>query len=481
LSGPKAFAAAGEAVIKADEYVKSDLDSNTTIAKKNVQLTNENGQIEAEQLVYNSDSGLVNASGGVKLTTPEGITIQAEQLAYNFNTQEAAFSGGIKLTTQNAVQIKAEQLDYHGNTGLVTASGGVEITTGTGIYQTETIEYNLNDATGSSGPVTITFNTTSSRDFSMVGQSMVIADGITRVIKPKITRCQMPRPEYQYVAKEAAYDGRYMRLKHMILFLKGIPIFYLPVLKLDMTNLNFPDIQPGYNQEDGFFVKYDYSARLSENMSLDFTGLYRSNDYSSLLFGLTTSKDNTSNYTGLYYNTDSEGYGISDRITYNAPLFIASLDGSLDFSANDSTQLGFSVTRKYWKSPLGHWQFGIVGRNVSSIDGSGAEYGGTYGGYRLDYSPFSYFSLSLLRLYSFEGGDYRDFMEEFKLGSNWMYNATIPLPKTYSFSLYGTYNSDQELWIHQIYQINYRTDCLNLSAGWDNASSSWVTAIRIRL
>jgi lipopolysaccharide export system protein LptA len=457
------------------------LNSKTTIAKKNARLTNENGHIEADQISYNNESGIINATGGVKLTLKDGTNIQADQLVYNINTHEGAVSGKVKLTAQDVVEITAQQLDYNGNSSLVKASGGVEITTDNGVYQTETIEYNLNEATGFSGPVSMTINA-KGRGFSVTGKSMGFSEGIARIAKAKITRCQLSHPEYQYVAKEADYDGRYLRLKSIFLYLKGIPIFYLPVLKLDIANLNFPDIEPGYNHDDGFFVKYDYSAHLTENIRWKFTGIYRSDDYSSLLFGITASKEKISNYTGLYYNTDSQGYGIEDRLTYNTQLFVTTIDGSKDFSDNNATQLGFSFTRKYWDSPLGKWQLGILVRDVSKEDGSGGEYGGTYGGYRLDYNPFSNLTLSLLQLYSLDGGnDYRDFMDEFKLGSNLMYSWTIPLKNPYSLGLNGTYNNEQSLWIHQIYQLNYQTDCLNLSVGWDNALRSWTYTASINL
>jgi Organic solvent tolerance protein OstA len=479
-----AFAANGQAVIEADEYVKTDLNSKTTVAKKNVRVTNDKGKIEADQLTYDSDSGIVIASGGVKLTTQDGTMIQSAQLEYNMKTLEAAFSGGVILTTNGAVKMTAQQMNYNGNSGLAAASGDVKMTTGHGIYQTEAIQYNLNTATGSSGPVSMIIDA-KPRNFKIMGDSLEISNGIDTIIKPRITRCQETNSEYQFRSKEATYDGRYLHLINTILYIKGIPVLPLWTVTLDMTNLNFPEIEPGYDPTYGFYFKYHDSGHLSERIRWSDDLYYRSKYYSTASFGLTASKDRISNYTGMFYTTQydtiAEGYGFEDRITYNLPLLISSIDGSMSFSDNDSTQLGFSVTRKYFESPLGRWQLGILGRKVTEVDINGEEYGGTYGGYRLDYNPHPNFSLSLLRIYSIEGEDYRDFMQDFKIGSNWMYNGVVPLKKPWSFGVNGTYNSDQSLWIYQRYEIYYQTDCFNLAYGWDNATKSNIFTIQVRL
>jgi hypothetical protein len=468
------FAAAEQAVIEAEGYLKTDLDSNTTIAEKSVKLTSDKGQIEADKLTYNGNSGIVNASGKVKLTSPTGIILQAEQLVYNINTKEAQFSGGVQMTVNDGLTITAAQLDYHGAQGLIRAIGGVKIVSSHGTYETETLDYNLNDATGSSGPIRTTINATD-RNFIITGDAMETTNDITKITSVRITRCQMPHPETLIVAKEAKYDGQYLYLKSVVAYIKGIPVFYYPLMTLDVNNLKFPNIEPGYNQDDGLYIKYHDSVALSKNIDWHFSGELRTHDYSSLVSGITVKNGNISDYAGFYYYTESAGYGVEERLTYDRPLVTTTIDGSKSFSSNNAYQLGLSITRKYWESPLGKWQFGVLGRKVYELEGSDVEYGGTYDGYRLDYTPHPYVTLSLLRLYSCKQEDYGygdDFMDEFKIGSNLMYNVGIPLRKAYSLSLNGTYNVDQSLWIHQIYQINHQTDCIFITFGWDEAEKS---------
>jgi lipopolysaccharide export system protein LptA len=487
-NGNLAFAAETEANIVAEGFVKTDLTSNITIAEKNVKVTYNLGEVEADQIQYNHNSGIVEATGNVILTSKTGIVLKARKVIYDLNSTEAQASGGIQLTSQNGLRLTAAQLDYNANNGLVKASGEVKVDGIHGAYETETLEYNLNDGTGSSGAISMTLK--ANRDIKIKADSMTLKNGKYQFRRPRITRCQEVNPEYQYVAKEAIYDGRYMRLNSIILYIKGVPAFYLISLNLDMTNLFFPHIELNYDHDNGLSIQYEYSDHLSDNLRWNFTGLYRSKTYSTLIWGLRGSKDNLSNSVNLYYNTEGHNtdgmdyisnYGINDCVTYNYALFVATLDGAKDFSEANGSELGFTFTRKYFESPVGKLQFGILGRRVSKEDGAGTEYGGIYGGYRLDYNPHPYFTLSLLSLYSLEGEkDYRDFMSDFKLGFNWMYNSVIPLYKSYSLGLNGTYNSDEELWIHQIYQINYQTDCLNLRYGWDNASQSVVFGFNIR-
>jgi lipopolysaccharide export system protein LptA len=480
------FAAETEANIVAEGFVKTDLASGTTIAEKNVKVTYNLGAIEADQIRYNQKSGLVEASGNVKLTSQTGIVLRAERLVYDLNTGEAQVTGGVGVKSPDGLSMTARQVNYNNKSGLAKAFGEVKVNNGNETLETETLDYDLKNGTGSSGAVSMILHT-QSRDALVHADSMTLDGALYHFKNLKVTRCDRTHPEYQFVAKEGVYDGRYMELKSIFIYIKGVPVFYLPFKTLDMTNLWFPDIQLGYSHDDGLAVGYRYSAPINQNLDWRFGLLYRTNDYSTLKLGLNAKKDNISNYAGVYFDTpysgvtDSEGAGIQDTITYNQPLFVTNIDGSKSFSANDdASELGFSITRKYWKSPLGRWQLGVLSRKVSNDD-DGTEYGGTYGGYRLDYNPHPYLTLSLLRLYTLEGGDnWGDYMDDFKIGSNLMYSGEIPLRKFYSLGYSGTYSSTESLWIHQIYQINYRTDCLSLALGWDEAEHATVTKFMIR-
>ncbi len=486
INGNSAFAAVTEANIVAEGFVKTDLASSTTTAEKNVKVTYDLGEIEADQIQYNHNSGLVDATGNVKLTSQTGIVLQTERLVYDLNTGEAQATGGVQMKSPDGFSMTARQLNYYNKQGLVKALGGVKVTSIDGTFETETLDYDLNNGTGSSGTVSMIMNT-KSRDVLVHADSMILEGALYHFKNLKVTRCERVHPEYQFVAKKGVYDGRYLTLNSIFLQLEGVPVFYLPSKILDMTNLWFPNIQLGYSHDDGLMVSYRHSASINKNLDWQMNTLYRSKDYSTLQLGLDAKKDEISNYIGIYFDianaavTDSKGNGIQDIITYNKPLLVTTIDGSTSFSANDNaTELGFSITRKYWKSPLGRWQFGILSRKVSN-DNGGTEYGGTYGGYRLDYNPHPYFTLSLLRLYTLEGGDnWGDYMDNFKIGSNWMYSGEIPLRQPYSLGFSGTYNSTESLWIHQIYQINYRTDCLNLTLGWDEAEHTPVIGFNIR-
>ncbi len=473
------YAAATEANIVAEGFVKTDLSSDTTTAEKNVKVTDDFGVIEADRIQYNYNAGLVEANGNVKLTSQTGIVVQSERLVCDLNTGEAQATGGVHMTSPDAITLTARQLNYNNKQEFAKAVGEVKVTNGNGTFETETLNYDLKNGTGSSEAVSMVLHT-KNRDALVHADSMILNGTLYHFKNLTMTRCEKSHPEYQFVAREGVYDGRYLELNNIFVQLKGVPVFYLPSKTFDMTNIWFPEIQLDYNHDDGLKFGYRYSAPMNGNMGWRIATIYRSNDYSTLHLGLNMKKENISNYTGIYFNTDSEGYGLGDTITYDKPLFVATLDGSKSFSSNDATELGFSITRKYWESPLGRWQVGMLSRKVSKDDG-GTEYGGTYGGYRLDYNPHPYFTLSLLRLYTLEGGDdWGDYLDEFKIGSNWLYNGGIPLNQTYSLGFSGTYNSTESLWIHQIYRIYYGTDCLKLSLGWDEAKRSMVTGFNIR-
>jgi lipopolysaccharide export system protein LptA len=478
LDTEKVFATDLQPILEADD-IKTDFDLNVKIAKGNVKLIIELGQIEADNLQLNTQSGIAEAMGKVKVVLETGTVLQSNNLTCNIITKEVQLDGGVQLIGRDGLKVTATQLRYNGNTGMIDTVGEVRINNVLGICETEILEYNVLTATGFTGPVRITVNAPK-RNIRVTGESMEVTNNTFKIEKGKITRSEAENPEYQLVTKELTFDGKFLSLKSIVIFIKGVPLFYYPALSLNIDNFNLPIIDPRYNNRGDLSIKYRSSGPINDDFDWNLKVLFRNHDYSSLEPGVTYRNGSISDYIGLYYKTESMGYGIKEHFTYNWSHITADIDGLKDFSRNRAYQLGFAVTRKYWSSPVGRWRFGVLGRKIYELDDKDTEFGGVYGGYRLDYNPHPYVTLSLLRLISFEGGDYRNYLDSYKIGSNIMYGLTIPMQKKYSLGLNGTYNCEQSLWIHQIYQINYKTDSLFIKFGWDEAKKAPVFGTLIK-
>lgn len=404
----------------------------------------------------------------------------AGNINYDMDTNSTSASQDVVLTKED-ITIECQELIYNGKTGDVQASGDVKITTAKYTYQTENLNYNLNQKMGDLAEFKGKLKE-GSDDYYFTGKEGALNDEAGTVSKASMTRCPKPKPDYVLTAKRINYDNQRVYLHHAILKVKGIPIFYFPRLSFKTDNSDLPDVKLNYDDEEGLQVNFDYAGPIENRRSWHYKGELSTKGPNTVGFGVKYYfKDNLSNRVNLVY--DFEGFwALDDQISYNAGLFNLYLDGIIEFSDREEKQLGIRLTRKYWETPIGKWRFGILARNVYALDSAEQEYGGTYWGHQLDYTPSKYLMFSYLGLDSEKNNeDFRDFLEDYKLGNNYLYNISIPLAKSFSLNLDGTYNPDvNNDWIRRVFGVKYEICCFRLSAGWNDISESWEMDARIK-
>lgn len=399
---------------------------------------------------------------------------------YDMETNFATASKDVTLT-KGDITIECQELIYNGKTGDVQASGNVKISTNKFVYQTESLNYNLNQEIGNLAEFKGKIKG-DSRDYFFTGSEGRLAGETGTISQAIMTRCPKSKPDYELKAKRIDYNSERVYLRRVVLKVKGIPLFYFPRLSFKTDNNDLPDVKLDYDNEDGLQLGIDYTGPVQNNRSWHFKGELSTKASKVIGFGVKNYfGDHVSNRANLAY--DSDGFWvIDDQFNYDIKFFNLNLDGIKEFSDAEETELGIRLTRKYWKTPIGKWQFGVLARDVYALDSLKQEYGGTYWGYQLDYNPIKYMTLSYLQLDSKETNeDYRDFLENFKLGDNYLYNINIPLTEKYSLGLDGTYNTDfDDYWVSRFYRIKYETCCFRLSAGWDDVDKSWEFKTRIK-
>ncbi len=485
-----AFAADNQVTIEAEGNVNYDLESHITTATGHVKVTHEKGFIIADELTYNSIDGFLEAVGSVKASSNEGLVIGADRLTYDRNTGTAEFNKHVKLTSNDDLTITAEHLTYNETTGLAIASGGVEITQKQSTYQTAELVYNHQTGQGSSGGSVSCFigNNSGGRGIKLNGETMEIADEVTTLKKNVFTRCQRPKPEYNITATKIAYDGDRVKLWNAIVFLHGVPFFYLPYLSYRVGADHLLDLEPGYNSDDGFYITYSYDAPVENGRNWFINGVYKTKDTSTYGAGFRIYKNNLSNRITVKFNDPISGddyWSVSDTVSYNMPLFSLSASGSRQFNTSEETHYNLRLTGKRQNSPLGSWRAGILAEKITAVYRSN-KYGGIYAGCRLDYYPNQYLTFSLLKIdpqSTLPGRGFETLLSDYnyRFGSNWLYNIRAPLGKDFSFAMDGSYNSSQDLWIDRNYKIVRKTCCFSLSLGWDDIEKAHTFSWSIRL
>ena len=439
---------------------------NEMITKNPVKLENEMMALDAKEINYSNDNGIIEASGGVTVT---------------FKNDD--------------LRLETEQLTYNSIDGIVKASGIVKMITSQAVFLINTITCDIKNKTGSGGSLTGTIfgNAVDVRDYSITGKSIEYKNGIKVISRATVTRCPKVKPDYLFKAKKVTIKEKRVYLSNIVLYIKGIPIFYFPEFSflIGKKDWDLPPIQINFDKVYGTIINENSIAPI--NSKWDF----RTN--------IAVETEGTSNVgVGIGYhfnnklldcfsvNNDLAGnWKLADAVFYNTRNFLFSVDGLAALSGTDEGQFGFSITRKYWRGWGGDWQFGILARREAKrVDQNSAFYGGIYGGFQLDYKPFKNLTLSVLQLnnyviytqpnmFSNNAGqdDYNDFYVS--IGTNFLYNYNIPLNQSFKFNLSGQYNFTQKYyytgqqWVTQNYSIVYDSCCYAIKLGWDNVFQGW--------
>jgi hypothetical protein len=422
-----------------------------------VQLKNERFSLEAEQINYSGDDGSMEAVGGV-----------------------------ILVDNKTGLRMETEQLIYNSGNGIVKVPGAAKITTNQAVFRLDSLTYDLKNETGYGGSLQGTV-TGYVRDYQVTGTGIEFKDGVEIIFNPKVTRCLRPKPDYYFTAVQVKIESKKVRLANVLLYIKGIPVFYLPSLTLYTGNKDwdFPEIQIDYSEAKGLILEAKTTSPVKNRIDFH-TNIYietRGNSDVGAGFGYQFGRYFADQIT---ISNDLKGtWKIKDELAYNTSDFLIVADGLKSVTgSSDERRLGLSATRKYWQGFGGSWRFKVLARYLAKFDNSGAEYGGTYAGYQLDYKPIDNLSFSVLRLDTYFGpGDYRDF--EVYPGLNLLYNWTIPLSKSFSLNLSGANNMpgtyylagvkypDLQYWVHQDYKISYNSCCWSFNLGWDDVAKSW--------
>lgn len=407
----------------------------------------------------------IEAAGGIDYDMESNLTTASQDV----------------VLTKGDLRIECQKLIYNGQTGAVQASGGVKIITSKFVYQTETINYNIHEAIGDLPQFKGELKD-DSRTYYFSGKNGALTGDTGTLQKVIMTTCPKPKPDYVLTAKRIDYDKERVYLRNVVLKIKKVPVFFFPRLSFKRDNNDLPDLSLKYDGTDGLQLNFDYAGPVENNRGWHYQGELSTRGSNLIGFGVKYYfGDQLSNRINLNYDFDGF-WKLSDSFNYGTRLVNLTVDGSQEFSDAEKTEVGIRLTRKYWETPIGRMQFSLLARDVFAIDSVNREYGGTYWGHQLDFNPSKYIVLSYLRLDSHETNeDYRDFLEDYKLGDNYLYNINIPLSSKYSLTFDGNYNPDwEDDWVNRYYGIKYENCCFRLLAGWNDIDKSLEFSGRIK-
>ncbi|PLX83605.1 MAG: hypothetical protein C0617_10725 [Desulfuromonas sp.] len=185
------------------------------------------------------------------------VTLEADQLSLDESTSTYQATGQVRLT-KGVVTLEADQLQWNSATGTATARGGVRLAEPQGVLEGEALTVDLESGSGrlEQGRVTLRDS-----NFHIAGEDIErLGEDTYRIRRGTFTTCEGAVPSWKFGAGEfnVTLEG-YARAKHLLLYLRDIPVLYVPYL-----------IYPAKQErQSGFLLpRYGYSQKRGTSLSL---------------------------------------------------------------------------------------------------------------------------------------------------------------------------------------------------------------------
>ncbi len=196
------------------------------------------------------------------LDDKQEIDVTADRLEYDAERKLLIGSGNV-IVSQGTGSLKADFVTVHTVSEDVYAAGHVEFKDGDRVWQGDELTYNFKTEQGDFGQ----FNAYLNPLYIRAKDSERTSPEFFEVKDVFISSCEGEKPEFYITAKEATIESeRYVRAKHAVFHLGGVPFFYFPYYKYDLARESHWDFLPGYRSKWGAFLLSTYNMRVTDYM-----------------------------------------------------------------------------------------------------------------------------------------------------------------------------------------------------------------------
>lgn len=196
----------------------------------------------------------------------EPVYLEADELSYDHEAELYQASGDVRLT-QGDLEVLSEQLRWHRASGEVEARGNVQFLSPTESLTGSAACYNLDAGTGR---VDQGYFYLLEENLHVRGSSIEqLGEDDYRITSGTFTTCDGEVPDWKFGAGNIDVTlGGYARARHMVFYLKDIPALYFPYMiypaKTEReSGLLIPSI--GYSKKRGFIYGAAYYQVLGVN------------------------------------------------------------------------------------------------------------------------------------------------------------------------------------------------------------------------
>jgi len=205
-------------------------------------------------------------------TPGEGtVNIEAGELTYDRQDSLFHASKGVVIR-RGDLSLSSESALYDEGTGEVSADGGVRIEDLQGTMEADTLTYNLDSGVGRllNGKIHL-----QEKDFRIAGEEIEkVGEETFHISRGTFTTCEGESPSWKFGAKNLDVTlGRYASAKHVLFYLKDIPVLYFPYILFPVKTereSGFLIPRVGYSEKRGAELSLAYYQVMARNMDATF-------------------------------------------------------------------------------------------------------------------------------------------------------------------------------------------------------------------
>lgn len=194
---------------------------------------------------------------GAGLDNQAPVAIEADELTYDEASSTYRASGKVQLH-KGGVSLLSDRIEWNTDTGEASAHGHVRLTEPGGLLEAEQMVIDLDSGLGrlTNGHVLL-----SDRNFHIAGAEIEkLGEQTYEVTDGTFTTCDGAVPSWKFRARKLNVTlGKYARAKHVIFYVRDIPLLYTPYLIYPVKT----------ERESGFLSpRYGYSKKRGTEVSL---------------------------------------------------------------------------------------------------------------------------------------------------------------------------------------------------------------------
>ncbi|MFT5388185.1 MAG: LPS-assembly protein, partial [Candidatus Omnitrophota bacterium] len=228
------------------------------------------------------------------VTAQESVELNGDTIEYSVEGNKVIAKGNVDIRYRGSL-LTADEVEFDRDTQVAYAVGNVTLITDSGEISGEKIEFDFNSMTGSFNNAHIMahpYYGYARKVHRVDDNHLVLEDGY-------ITTSDYDKPGYRVVSKKIdVYPGDKLVAKHVKLKLAGIPVFYSPVYRHNISDQEPRFVfLPGYDSDWGAFLLSTFNHRFNDQVKIALHADYRNH------LG-------TGGGADVFYNTDSFGDGL---------------------------------------------------------------------------------------------------------------------------------------------------------------------------